>query len=107
MTNLLLGLYRGVGLNLVTIRDHCYCSRPRAVAPCPPGSLGRGPPLRAAWPPRGSPPTSGGLVASSLELRHSDKAQSNRPTWNVRTVWALLVHGREFRPNYVPPQLAA
>jgi transposase len=26
---------------------------------------------------------------------------------NVRTVWALLAHGRDFRADYVPTRMAA
>lgn len=44
-----------------------------------------------------------------FELRrsHPNVAAVALANKNVRTVWALLAHGREFRPNYMPPQLAA
>lgn len=46
-------------------------------------------------------------LASLLNRRHPNVAAVALANKNVRTVWALLAHGREFRPNYVPPQLAA
>ena len=46
-------------------------------------------------------------LASLLNRRHPTVAAAALANKNVRTVWALLAHGREFRPTYVPPQLAA
>jgi transposase len=46
-------------------------------------------------------------LAGLLNRRHTNVAAVALVNKNVRTVWALLAHGREFRPNYVPPQLAA
>ena len=42
-----------------------------------------------------------------LSRRHPNVAAVALANKNVRTVWALLAHGREFRPSYVPKQLAA
>lgn len=46
-------------------------------------------------------------LASLLNRRHPNVAAVALANKNVRTVWALLAHGREFQPTYVPPQLAA
>lgn len=46
-------------------------------------------------------------LAGLLNRRHPNVAAVALANKNVRTVWALLAHGREFRPGYVPPQLAA
>jgi transposase len=42
-----------------------------------------------------------------LGRRHPNVAAVALANKNVRTVWALLAHGREFRPNYAAPLLAA
>jgi transposase len=42
-----------------------------------------------------------------LARRHPNIAAVALANKNVRTVWALLAHGREFRPDYVGPPLAA
>jgi transposase len=42
-----------------------------------------------------------------LERRHPNIAAVALANKNVRTVWALLAHGREFRPDYAARQLAA
>jgi len=46
-------------------------------------------------------------LANLLNRRHPNVAAVALANKNVRTVWALLAHGREFQPTYVPPQLAA
>jgi hypothetical protein len=46
-------------------------------------------------------------LASLLNRRHPNVAAVALANKNVRTVWALLAHGKEFRPSYVPPKLAA
>jgi len=46
-------------------------------------------------------------LAGLLGRRHANVAAVALANKNVRTVWALLAHGREFRPNYVRPPLAA
>lgn len=46
-------------------------------------------------------------LASLLNRRHPNVAAVAPANKNVRTVWALLAHGREFQPTYVPPQLAS
>ena len=45
-------------------------------------------------------------LAGLLGRRHPNVAAVALANKNVRTVWALLAHGREFRPNYVA-QVAA
>jgi transposase len=42
-----------------------------------------------------------------LVRRHPNVAAVALANKNVRTVWALLAHGREFRPNYVSQPVAA
>jgi len=42
-----------------------------------------------------------------LARRHPNIAAVALANKNVRTVWALLAHGREFRPDYVAQALAA
>jgi transposase len=37
-----------------------------------------------------------------LNRRHSNVAAVALANKNVRTVWALLAHGRDFKPGYVP-----
>ena len=46
-------------------------------------------------------------LASLLNRRPPNVAAVAFAKKNVRTVWALLAHGREFQPTYVPPRLAA
>jgi hypothetical protein len=42
-----------------------------------------------------------------LKRRHPNIAAVSLANKNVRTVWALLAHGREFRPDYVPMRMVA
>ena len=46
-------------------------------------------------------------LAGLLGRRHPNVAAVALANKNVRTVWALLAHGREFRPNYASQLLAA
>jgi len=46
-------------------------------------------------------------LAGLLGRRHPNVAAVALANKNVRTVWALLAHGREFRPNYAAQLLAA
>lgn len=46
-------------------------------------------------------------LAGLLGRRHPNVAAGALANKNVRTVWALLAHGREFRPNYAAQLLAA
>ena len=46
-------------------------------------------------------------LAGLLGRRHPNVAAVALANKNVRTVWALLAHGREFRPDYAAQQLAA
>ena len=46
-------------------------------------------------------------LANLLNRRHANIAAVALANKNVRTVWALLAHGREFRPDYVPLRAAA
>ena len=46
-------------------------------------------------------------LAGLLGRRHPNVAAVALANKNVRTVWALLAHGREFRPNYVSQPVAA
>jgi transposase len=46
-------------------------------------------------------------LAGLLGRRHPNVAAVALANKNVRTVWALLAHGREFRANYVAQPLAA
>jgi transposase len=46
-------------------------------------------------------------LAGLLERRHPNVAAVALANKNVRTVWALLAHGREFRANYVPRPVVA
>ena len=48
-----------------------------------------------------------GWLTSLLNRRHTNIAAVALANKNVRTVWALLAHGRDFRPDYVPARLAA
>ena len=41
-------------------------------------------------------------LAGLLDRRHPNVAAVALANKNVRTVWALLAHGRQFRANYVP-----
>src|SRR5665213_2253128 len=45
-------------------------------------------------------------LASLLNRRHPNVAAVALANKNVRTVWALLAHGREFQPTYVPPPVS-
>jgi len=46
-------------------------------------------------------------LAGLLGRRHPNIAAVALANKNVRTVWALLAHGREFRADYAAQQLAA
>jgi transposase len=46
-------------------------------------------------------------LAGLLDRRHPNVAAVALANKNVRTVWALLAHGRQFRANYVPQSVVA
>jgi transposase len=46
-------------------------------------------------------------LAGLLDRRHPNVAAVALANKNVRTVWALLAHGRQFRANYVPQPFVA
>jgi transposase len=46
-------------------------------------------------------------LANLLNRRHANIAAVALANKNVRTVWALLAHGRDFQPGYVPVPTAA
>ncbi len=46
-------------------------------------------------------------LANLLNRRHANIAAVALANKNVRTVWALLAHGRDFKPDYVPVPAAA
>jgi transposase len=46
-------------------------------------------------------------LTNLLTRRHPNIAAVALANKNVRTVWALLVHGREFKADYVPTRMAA
>jgi transposase len=46
-------------------------------------------------------------LANLLNRRHPNIAAVALANKNVRTVWALLAHGRDFKPHYVPVRAAA
>jgi transposase len=48
-----------------------------------------------------------GWLTNLLTRRHPNIAAVALANKNVRTVWALLAHGREFRADYVPVRMAA
>jgi transposase len=48
-----------------------------------------------------------GWLTDLLKRRHPNIAAVALANKNVRTVWAILAHGREFEPDYVPTRLAA
>ena len=48
-----------------------------------------------------------GWLRNLLNRRHPNIAAVALANKNVRSVWALLVHGREFRPDYAPHSMAA
>jgi len=48
-----------------------------------------------------------GWLAKLLDRRHPNVAAVALANKNVRTVWALLAHGRDFRLDYVPARTAA
>jgi transposase len=48
-----------------------------------------------------------GWLSNLLNRRHPNIAAVALANKNVRTVWALLAHGREFRANYAPQPIAA
>lgn len=47
-----------------------------------------------------------GWLANLLNRRHPNIAAVALANKNVRTVWALLAHGRNFKPDYVPARAA-
>jgi len=48
-----------------------------------------------------------GWLTDLLKRRHPNIAAVALANKNVRTVWAILAHGREFKPGYVPTRVAA
>ena len=48
-----------------------------------------------------------GWLTNLLTRRHSNIAAVALANKNVRTVWALLAHDRDFKPDYVPVRAAA
>jgi transposase len=48
-----------------------------------------------------------GWLTNLLRRRHPNIAAVALANKNVRTVWAMLAHGREFKPDYVPTRMAA
>jgi transposase len=48
-----------------------------------------------------------GWLTNLLNRRHPNIAAVALANKNARTVWAMLAHGREFRPDYVPTRMAA
>ena len=46
-------------------------------------------------------------LANLLKRRHANIAAVALANKNARTVWALLAHGRDFRPDYEPLRAAA
>jgi transposase len=48
-----------------------------------------------------------GWLANLLTRRHPNIAAVALANKNVRTVWAMLAHGREFKADYVPVRMAA
>jgi transposase len=48
-----------------------------------------------------------GWLSNLLNRRHPNIAAVALANKNVRTVWALLAHGREFRADYAPQPIAA
>ena len=48
-----------------------------------------------------------GWLTNLLQRRHPNIAAVALANKNVRTVWAMLAHGREFKAGYVPTRLAA
>ena len=48
-----------------------------------------------------------GWLTNLLKRRHPNIAAVALANKNVRTVWALLAHGREFQADYMPTRMAA
>ncbi len=48
-----------------------------------------------------------GWLTNLLNRRHPNIAAVALANKNVRTVWAILAHGREFKADYVPTRMAA
>jgi transposase len=48
-----------------------------------------------------------GWLTELLKRRHPNIAAVALANKNVRTVWAILAHGREFKADYVPTRIAA
>jgi hypothetical protein len=47
-----------------------------------------------------------GWLTDLLKRRHPNIAAVALANKNVRTVWAILAHGREFKADYVPTLMA-
>jgi transposase len=47
-----------------------------------------------------------GWLTNLLNRRHPNIAAVALADKNVRTVWAILAHGREFKVDYVPARMA-
>jgi transposase len=48
-----------------------------------------------------------GWLTNLLKRRHPNIAAVALANKNVRTVWAMLAHGSEFKADYVPTRMAA
>ena len=48
-----------------------------------------------------------GWLSNLLKRRHPNVAAVALANKNVRTVWAILAHGGDFRPDYAPTYTAA
>jgi transposase len=48
-----------------------------------------------------------GWLTDLLKRRHPNIAAVALANKNVRTVWAILAHGREFKADYVPTRMTA
>jgi hypothetical protein len=46
-------------------------------------------------------------LTNLLKRRHPNIAAVALANKNVRTVWAMLAHGREFKADYVPTRMVA
>lgn len=46
-------------------------------------------------------------LANLLKRRHPNIAAVALANKNVRAVWAMLAHGREFQADYMPTRMAA
>ena len=59
-------------------------------------------PVAAILAARRKPASENGWLARLLGRRHPNVAAVALANKNARTVWALLAHDREFRPDYNP-----